>query len=168
MAISLLPDGEAMLLAIFAGSRGGYRALYQMRDTKSIAAWVRQLRDGCLEQLHANKHGYKEHVVSAVKTYIKENLGKRLSLQEVAAVFNFNPNYLSTLFSRYARTGFVEYITGVRISAAKEMLAQGKLHIYEIAERLGFESAFYFSKVFKKAEGLSPREYIHRLETFGN
>ncbi len=103
--------------------------------------------------------------MASVKTYIRENLGKRLYLQEVAAVFNFNPNYLSTLFSRYAGTGFVEYITGVRITAAKEMLAQGRLHVYEIAERLGFESAFYFSKVFKKLEGLSPREYVYRLET---
>ncbi len=49
MAISLLPEGEAMLNGIFGGAPDGYRSLYQMRDTKSIAAWVRQLRDGCME-----------------------------------------------------------------------------------------------------------------------
>ena len=43
--------------------------------------------------------------------------------------------------------------------AAKEMLEQGDLKVYEIAEKLGYESAFYFSKVFKKVTGLSPREY---------
>jgi two-component system response regulator YesN len=168
MSFSLLPDGETMLEGIFAGTPDGYRSLYQMRDAKSIAAWMRQLRDGCVEHLQLNKHGYKEHVVAGVKSYIRDNLGKRLSLQEVAAVFNFNPNYLSTLFSRYTGTGFVEYITGARISAAKDMMAQGKLHVYEIAERLGFESSFYFSKVFKKAEGISPRDYIHKLEMLPN
>jgi two-component system response regulator YesN len=108
------------------------------------------------------KESHTEHVVESVKTYIRDNLGKHLSLQEVAAVFNFNPNYLSHLFAKYAGTGFVDYITAVRISAAKELLAQDTLRIYEIAEQLGFENAFYFSKVFKKAEGLSPSEYIHK------
>ena len=50
-------------------------------------------------------------------------------------------------------------IAVIRIAAAKEMLEQGDLKVYEIAEKLGYESAFYFSKVFKKVTGLSPREY---------
>jgi two-component system response regulator YesN len=162
MAISLLPEGESLLEGIFSGSPDGYRALYQMRDTASIASWVRQLRDGCLEQLHSHRQSYNEHVVAGVKAYIHENIGKCLSLQEVAAVFNFNPNYLSGLFSKYAGSGYIEYITAVRIDAAKKLLVQGQLRVYEIAERLGFESSFYFSKVFKKAEGLSPREYINK------
>lgn len=162
MAISLLPQGEALLEGIFSNTPEGYRVLYQMRDTASIAAWIRQFRDGCLEQLQSHKQSYNEHVVESVKAYIRENLGKHLSLQTVAAVFNFNPNYLSHLFSKYAGLGFVEYITGARIAAAKELLAQDKLRIYEIAELLGFEDSFYFSKVFKKAEGLSPSEYIHK------
>ena len=44
------------------------------------------------------------------------------------------------------------------------MMAGGELKIHEIAERLGFESAFYFSKVFKKIEGVSPREYMQQVE----
>ena len=60
---------------------------------------------------------------------------------------------------KYGDSGFVEYITETRIAAAKEMLEQGDLKVYEIAEKLGYESAFYFSKVFKKVTGLSPREY---------
>ena len=73
----------------------------------------------------------------------------------MAAVFNFSPNYLSQLFGKYGDSGFVEYITETRIAAAKEMLEQGDLKVYEIAEKLGYESAFYFSKVFKKVTGLS-------------
>lgn len=165
MAISLLPEGETLVEESFSDSPDGYRTLYHLRNMRSLAAWIRQLRDGCTEQLQARKQTYKEHIVANVKTYIRENLNKRLSLQEVAAVFNFNPNYLSQLFSKYAGAGFVEYMTGVRIGAAKEMLAQGDLRIYEIAERLGFENSFYFSKVFKKSEGMSPKEYLHKLNT---
>ncbi len=42
------------------------------------------------------------------------------------------------------------------------MLLEQDMKIYEVADRLGFESAFYFSKVFKKVEGISPREYIQQ------
>ena len=95
-----------------------------------------------------------------MQEYILQNLGKRLSLNDVAAVFNFNPSYLSQLFAKYAECGFVEYITAARIDAAKEMLARGEGRIHEIADRLGVDSAFYFSKVFKKHVGVSPRECL--------
>ena len=165
MAISLLPEGEKLLEQIFADDPEGYRGLHHLRDVEGIARWVRRLRDGCSELLQARRQSYKEHVVANVKAYIQENLNKRLSLHEVAAVFNFSPNYLSQLFSKYAGEGYVEYITSVRISAAREMLLQGELRIYEIAERLGFGSSFYFSKVFKKVEGVSPSEYVQRLDS---
>ena len=48
--------------------------------------------------------------------------------------------------------------------AAKELMASTDLKIYEISERVGFDSAFYFSKVFKKVEGISPREYMQRVK----
>jgi two-component system response regulator YesN len=107
---------------------------------------------------------YKQQVIARVEDYIRRNLEKHLSLHEVAEVFNFSPNYLSQLFSKYAGEGFVDYISAMRINAAKEMLARGEGPIYTIAEKLGFESAFYFSKVFKRVEGISPRDFLHKLE----
>ena len=105
----------------------------------------------------------KMQVVAQVQEYIKNHLSEKLTLADVAAVFNFSPNYLSQLFGKYGDSGFVEYITETRIAAAKEMLEQGNLKVYEIAEKLGYESSFYFSKVFKKVTGLSPREYQQSL-----
>lgn len=105
----------------------------------------------------------KARIVEQVQNYIRTHLSDRLSLNDVAAVFNFSPNYLSQLFAKYGDSGFVGYVTEMRIAAAKELLEQGDLKIYEIADRLGFESAFYFSKVFKKVTGYSPREYQQQL-----
>lgn len=81
----------------------------------------------------------------------------------MAAVFNFSPNYLSQLFAQNSESGFVEFVTATRIAAAKTLMATTKLKIYEISDKVGFESAFYFSKVFKKLEGVSPREYIQKV-----
>ncbi|MDL2229248.1 helix-turn-helix transcriptional regulator, partial [Treponema sp. OttesenSCG-928-L16] len=75
---------------------------------------------------------------------------------------------LSQLFTRYAGQGFVEFINQSKIAAAKELFGRRDARVYEIAEQLGFESAFYFSKVFKKIEGISPRDYIRKLESSGD
>lgn len=164
MAISLLPDGERTVEQIFSEDPEGYRGVYRMNSTGPVVAWLLKFRDRCGELLLSQRHNYKEQIVAGVRGYIRQNLGKRLSLHEVAAVFNYSPNYLSQLFAKYGGGGFVEFITAERINAAREMLARGEGPVYEIAARLGFESAFYFSKVFKKVTGSSPREFVHRLE----
>ena len=114
------------------------------------------------DDVESDASASKLQTVAQVKAYIRDHLSEKLTLADVAAVFNFSPGYLSQLFGRYGG-GFVEYITEARVAAAKEMLEKGDKKIYEIAEELGFESSFYFSKVFKKATGLSPREYQQKV-----
>jgi len=104
----------------------------------------------------------KSIVVEQVKDYIKENLHKRLTLSQVSDVFGYSPKYISLLFAKHAGHSFVEYINFQRIAQARGLLLDRNAKIYEIAEQLGFENAFYFSKVFKKVEGISPREYIKK------
>ena len=58
----------------------------------------------------------------------------------------------------------MEFVTASRITAAKELMASTDLKVYEISDKVGFDSAFYFSKVFKKLEGVSPREYMQRMK----
>lgn len=111
----------------------------------------------------ATQLDHRARVVAQVQEYIREHLDQRLSLNDVAAVFNFSPNYLSQLFAQNSESGFVEFVTSTRIAAAKALMASTDLKIYEISDRIGFESAFYFSKVFKKLEGVSPREYMQRV-----
>jgi two-component system response regulator YesN len=106
------------------------------------------------------RQNYQQQLIARVEEYIEKNLDKRLSLPDVAMEFNLSPNYLSQLFARYAGEGFVEYITAAKIAAAKIMLLKGEGPVYEIAGKLGYENAFYFSKVFKKLEGVSPREFL--------
>jgi two-component system response regulator YesN len=110
------------------------------------------------------RQNYQQNLVARVEKYIGENLDKRLSLSDAAAEFNLSPNYLSQLFTRYAGESFVEYLTAAKIAAAKAMLLKGEGPVYAIAEKLGYDSAFYFSKVFKKVEGISPREFLRRHE----
>lgn len=108
---------------------------------------------------------YHTQQVFEVQEYISQNLNQRLSLNDVAAVFNFTPKYLSQLFAQWGESGFLEFVTAARVNAAKDLMATTDLKIYEISERVGFESAFYFSKVFKKVEGIPPKAYMKRVRS---
>lgn len=162
LAISLLPESEATLLEIFSGYSDGYRSIYRLNNVEQVVEWMTTLRDGLCEILKSKRVTYKARVITSVQKYIQNHINERLTLNEIAAVFGLSPNYLSVLFKKTCNTGFSEYITQMKISRAKTLLLEQDMKIYEVAEQLGFESAFYFSKVFKKVEGISPREYINK------
>ncbi len=170
LAISLLPDGEKNIAQIFEHRPGGYRSIYKQTSTQDIVNWMLFLRDGLCEMLDARRNSYKDRVVLSVQEYIRTHVDKKLTLNEVASVFGFSPSYLSQLFAKYSSVSFTEYIAESKISVAKKLLVSNSnnVKVYEIAEQLGFESAFYFSKVFKKVEGCSPREYIQKTSRLKN
>ncbi|RAV05098.1 response regulator [Paenibacillus sp. YN15] len=167
MATSLLADGKNMVEQIFGDEPEGYRAIYQQHTMEGIVDWLIRFRDGSCELLSTRRQSYKEQLVKNVQSYIKRNLDSKLSLNQVADVFSFSPNYLSHLFSKTAGINFVDYITETKIAAAKDMMLRGEGRVYEISQKLGYESAFYFSKVFKKVEGISPREFMQQVEGAG-
>lgn len=164
LCLSQFTNGEEIVSQIFAGEPEGYRCVYRQRTIPEVTEWIGRLRTGLVQALRSQRRGYKDQIIHQIKGYIQANLGQRLSLNNVAAVFGFSPNYLSQLFARQAECSFVEYVNGEKIRAAKEMMREENVKFYEIAERLGFENAFYFSKVFKKIEGCSPREYVQKLK----
>ena len=107
---------------------------------------------------------YHDRIIENVQEYIRRNITRRLSLNDVAEEFGFTPGYLSQLFAKSGSTGFVEYVTGEKIAAAKKILQKdSSIKVYELADQLGFESAFYFSTVFKKVTGCSPSDYRDSL-----
>lgn len=167
MALALLPDGQMVVDGVFSSFPDGYRSIYSSKNHEDIIAWLTQLGSGLSRNMESKRQDYRQMVVRNVQTYIHENVSRKLPLGEVAALFGFSQNYLSHLFTKYAGSSFVEYVTRTKISIAKEMMASSSDKMYEIAEKLGFENSFYFSKVFKKLEGISPRDYMNRTQRQG-
>ncbi|MCH4031403.1 MAG: AraC family transcriptional regulator [Lachnospiraceae bacterium] len=108
----------------------------------------------------SNRNAGKDRLIKDVQDYIDSHIADKLTLSEVAEQFGLSASYFSVLFKQQTGVGFSDYVTTQRIEKAKQLLLSGDVKIYEAAEALGFESAFYFSKVFKKKEGCSPKEFI--------
>ena len=160
LTISMLPDGENEVNKIFSSYSQGYRALHSLNNTEQVVDWLTILRDGLCKIISEKKAQHKNTLAQNILKYITEHIDERLVLNEIADLFGLSPNYLSTLLKKELNTGFSEYISQKKIAKAKTLLLNPELKIYQVAEMLSFENAFYFSKVFKKIEGISPREYI--------
>ena len=93
---------------------------------------------------------------------MEQEYQRDLSLEEMAERMKVTPEYLSALFMKELGIKYTTYRTQIRIEAAKELLQDGKLKIYEIAERCGFPDVKYFTKVFKKYTGSSPGEFLRK------
>lgn len=92
--------------------------------------------------------------------YIDSNYDKdTLSLNLVAEHTGMSANYLSAIFSQNMQKTFVEYVTEKRIEKAKKLLKHTDKTSGEIAKEVGYKDSHYFSFVFKKLQGCSPREY---------
>ncbi|MCM1038999.1 MAG: response regulator [Roseburia sp.] len=92
--------------------------------------------------------------------YIEENYTREnLSLNEIAAIMEVTPNYFSAMFSQEMQMTFVEYVTQKRMEKARWLLQETEMRANEIALAVGYKNPHYFSFVFKKTQGCTPREY---------
>lgn len=99
-------------------------------------------------------------LMTNVKKYLQHNyMLYGVSLESISSILNINPSYFSMLFKRSFGVNFVDYLTDLRISAAKELLADPFLAAAEVANMVGYESPNYFTRVFKKTTGMTPTEY---------
>ena len=99
-------------------------------------------------------------LMEKVKQYLQHNyMLCNISLDSVSAILNLNASYFSAQFKRSFGINFVDYLTDLRIRAAKQLLEDPLHSAAEIASMVGYESANYFARAFKKKTGMTPTEY---------
>lgn len=98
-------------------------------------------------------------IIHRICVYIGAHYRENLKLTGIAEAFYISPSYLCRLFKRATGLSVVEYINGVRVKAAKELLESSGAKITEISERAGFSTSSHFARVFKTNTGLSPQHY---------
>jgi two-component system response regulator YesN len=98
-------------------------------------------------------------LISRIKQYVSERLPEDISRDEVAKSVFISPCYLSHMFRSKTGLSLTEYIAGERVKKAKALLLQNRLSVRDVAIESGFGNIAYFSKQFKRATGVTPREF---------
>lgn len=96
---------------------------------------------------------------SIIKKYIKENYKRDLSAGDVAGILGYSDVYFSKIFKQLFDDTFINYLTNLRIEKAKVLLKDVSFNIREVGASVGYTDSNYFTKVFKRAVGMSPSEY---------
>ncbi len=104
------------------------------------------------------------HVVRAI-VYIEEQVGRDLSLTQVAEHVHLHPNHLSELFKKETGVKFVDYVIRTRMQRAMELLASTPTKISEIAASVGYEDVKYFGQMFKKFTGSTPSQFRESMSS---
>ena len=97
--------------------------------------------------------------LSAITSYIKENYTGDMSLEEVARIFDYSPNYLSRMFRKYAGITFKSYVQSIRLRYAVKDLESGRYGVTEAALRNGFSGSKALARAFQKKYGMLPSRY---------
>ena len=124
---------------------------------------VKALLSALIEFRDSNTGGRYQSVIVKAREYIDSNFNSaKISLYSTAAHVGISPNHLSTVFTQETGENFIEYLTKVRIERAKLLLKTTAMRSIDIAAETGFSDPHYFSYIFKKNTGLSPREYRNK------
>ncbi|MBY9078543.1 response regulator [Paenibacillus sp. HN-1] len=132
-------------------------SMYAWRD------WSFSLMQNLAEKLAA-KGAAESGVMGDIVKYLEQNYQTDLSLQEVAGKFFVSREYVSRRFKQEFGINFTDYIGNYRIDKSKLLMQNPHLTLSQISEMVGFHDVKYFSKVFKKREGITPKEYRSSLE----
>lgn len=101
---------------------------------------------------------YYEKIIAKIKRYIDENYSNA-SLESTASHVGMNPYYLSSFFKQHTKTKFIDYVLGVKMHKAAEMLQDPAYRIYEISDLTGYKNSGNFGRAFKAYFNVTPREY---------
>lgn len=104
----------------------------------------------------------KQDVISLCINYLQKHLDKTLSLPEIAGAVNLSVSHFAAIFKKSTGFSIIEYFNHLKIQKACQFLQFTDLRINEIADRLGIEDPYYFSRMFTKIIGMSPNKYRSR------
>lgn len=134
--------------------------MMKINGIKPMTDFLNELLLQCVEwrvRYHSDSHSSS---VERAKEYISLNYSNdTLSLGTVAAHVSLSATYFSSLFRREAGMTFVEYLNQIRIEHAKELLCCTLMQVSEIAYATGYTDYRYFSQVFKRYTGHTPRDF---------
>lgn|GEM_PF-1054842 len=126
----------------------------------------KQTKEGACPQVEDRGTPSRKYsaTLQKIMSYIDANYQNDISLETVANQFYLNKSYLSQLFKRHTGRTLQSHIANLRILKAKELLMEPEANVFEVGQRVGYNSPSYFGKVFKSIVKVSPSEFTRVMQ----
>lgn len=146
----------------FTGRSDYLPFITQSDDLKEIKKWFLDKITDAAKKVAGIKTERSENMIDKAEKYIEDNYMKDISLDDISRYCNISSYYFSKMFKDKTGENYIEYLNRVRIAKAKLMLEETDKSIKVICSEVGFSDPNYFSRAFKKYEGVTPTEYKDR------
>ena len=135
-------------------------AVTTAESVDDIKDYIGTLLDHAIELRNTVSGRRYSEIIQTAKARIEQDyMSEDISLNSVAAEVCMSPSYFSSVFSKEMGKTFIEYLTEVRMEKAKQYLACSSMKTSEISYEVGYKDPHYFSYIFKKTQGCTPKEY---------
>lgn len=125
---------------------------------------LQQLLITITQTVSKSSHNYAASLkVEKIIKYMHQNLNGKITLTQLAKFVQMTPFYMARTFKAVTGYTIIEYFNKLKIDKSKELLIEGNKKVKEVAQELGFVDEFYFSRMFKKAEGINPSEFCSKI-----
>jgi len=162
MELMVLVSTSAYRNGIYSDGDQSYNYLedvYELSSFYEMRNWCITKTLSVTDQIKREKKSKVSDVIAEAMTYIENNYSKDIRLKDIAEEVSISPQYFSKIFKEELGVNFIDYLTSVRMSIAKELLKSETKSIKEICYEIGYNDPNYFSRLFKKLEGKSPSEW---------
>jgi len=127
-----------------------------------VLACTGQVLHAVTDVIDGRFNDQNKSILRRIKEYVRENTEAEITLHDAAQYVSLSPGYFSRLFKKLTGENFIDYVIRCRIDKAKCLIINGE-KLWCIAEKLGYTEISSFSRVFKRIEGISPRQYRLKL-----
>lgn len=134
-------------------------ALNKAVSFHELSILTANLVDNIAQAIATSSYSGSSQIIRLAIQNINENYKNKISLKTVANHLHTNPSYLSMLFKQEMGVTFTDYLNQVRINRSCELLTNTSLSLIDVSLQAGFDDQSYFSKVFKKIKGVTPKSY---------
>jgi len=142
------------------GNRNQFiQTIHQQHNVMELKALITAMF-ARLSRHYSNKVNLKNaKIIEKIKGILEQQYNQSLSIKKISEEIYLSPNYISLIFKQETGKTVMEYLTEIRIEAAKHLLRTTDMKILEVSETVGYENATYFSTLFKKHTGMHPAGY---------
>jgi len=141
--------------------------LAELDDDEQLAAWLRETLERLISTIHAQEDFTPPLLVTKALGYIRDNIGRDITRDEVARHAGISPSHFSRLLKERTGRSFTDLLRQSRVDLACELLRNPSLSLAEVAAACGFCDQSYFTRVFQELKRTTPRQFRESRELDG-